>query len=140
LRARSQKGRSAETAIFPNRKQAKEWAASTESAIRENRNFPHAAAKRTSFDALALARAAAEIRDPQVARALSLESGKMWITYATPVGDGLLRLLGPIPSGEKWEFTLREHVEYDDRLHSNETHEPRGRNYTARERFDKMKG
>jgi integrase len=48
------KGRSAETAIFPNRKEAKEWAASIESAIRENRYFPHAAAKRTSFDALAV--------------------------------------------------------------------------------------
>ena len=47
------KGRSAESANFPSRKEAKEWAASIESAIRENRYFPHAAAKRTSFDALA---------------------------------------------------------------------------------------
>ena len=47
------KGRSAESATFPNRKEAKEWAASIEAAIRENRYFPHAAAKRTSFDALA---------------------------------------------------------------------------------------
>jgi integrase len=47
------KGRSAESANFPSRKEAKEWAASIETAIRENRYFPHAAAKRTSFDALA---------------------------------------------------------------------------------------
>lgn len=47
------KGRSPESATFPNRKEAKEWAASIEVAIRENRFFPHAAAKRTSFDALA---------------------------------------------------------------------------------------
>jgi len=39
--------------MFPNRKEAKEWAAPMESAIGENRYFPHAAAKRTSFDALA---------------------------------------------------------------------------------------
>ncbi len=47
------KGRRAESATFPNRKEAKEWAESIESAIREGRHFPHAAAKRTSFDALA---------------------------------------------------------------------------------------
>ena len=47
------KGRRAESATFPNRKEANEWAASIETAIRENRHFPHAAAKRTSFDALA---------------------------------------------------------------------------------------
>ena len=47
------KGRRAESATFPNRKEAKAWAESLESAIRENRHFPHAAAKRTSFDALA---------------------------------------------------------------------------------------
>jgi integrase len=47
------KGRSSESANFPSRKEAREWAASIESAIRENRYFPHAAAKRTSFDALA---------------------------------------------------------------------------------------
>jgi hypothetical protein len=47
------KGRSAESATFPNRKEAKEWASSIEAAIRQNRYFPHAAAKRTSFDALA---------------------------------------------------------------------------------------
>ena len=47
------KGRSSESATFPNRKEAEAWAASIESAIREGRHFPHAAAKRTSFDALA---------------------------------------------------------------------------------------
>lgn len=47
------KGRRAESATFPNRKEANEWAASIETAIRESRHFPHAAAKRMSFDALA---------------------------------------------------------------------------------------
>ena len=47
------KGREAECATFPNKKEAKEWAESIEAAIREGRHFPHAAAKRTSFDALA---------------------------------------------------------------------------------------
>lgn len=47
------KGRSSESATFPNRKEAEQWAASIESAIREGKHFPHAAAKRTSFDALA---------------------------------------------------------------------------------------
>ena len=47
------KGRPAESATFPNRKEAEAWAASLETAIREGRHFPHAAAKRTSFDALA---------------------------------------------------------------------------------------
>lgn len=47
------KGRSSEAATFPNRKEAEAWAASIETAIREGRHFPHTAAKRTSFDALA---------------------------------------------------------------------------------------
>jgi integrase len=47
------KGRAAESATFPNRKEAEAWAASLETAIREGRHFPHAAARRTSFDALA---------------------------------------------------------------------------------------
>jgi integrase len=47
------KGRASESATFPNRKEAEAWAASVESAIREGRHFPHAVAKRTSFDALA---------------------------------------------------------------------------------------
>jgi integrase len=47
------KGRPPESASFPNRKEAVAWAESLEAAIREGRHFPHAAAKRTSFDALA---------------------------------------------------------------------------------------
>ena len=47
------KGRPPESARFPNRKEAVAWAESLESSIREGRHFPHAAAKRTSFDALA---------------------------------------------------------------------------------------
>src|SRR6185437_694345 len=47
------KGRSSESATFPNRKEAEAWAASIETAIREGRHFPHAAARRTSFDNLA---------------------------------------------------------------------------------------
>jgi len=47
------KGRPAESASFPNRKEALAWAQSLEAAICEGRHFPHAAAKRTSFDALA---------------------------------------------------------------------------------------
>ena len=46
------KGRSSESATFPNRREAEAWAASIETAIREGRHFLHAAAKRTSFDAL----------------------------------------------------------------------------------------
>jgi integrase len=47
------KGRPPEFASFPNRKEAVAWAESLEASIREGRHFPHAAAKRTSFDALA---------------------------------------------------------------------------------------
>jgi len=47
------KGRSSESETFPNRKEAKDWAASIETAIREGRHFPHAQSRRTSFDALA---------------------------------------------------------------------------------------
>ena len=47
------RGRPPESASFPNRKEAVAWAESLESSIREGRHFPHAAAKRTSFDALA---------------------------------------------------------------------------------------
>lgn len=53
FRAQVRKKGRRESATFPNRKEAKEWAASTETAIREQRHSPHAAAKRTSFDALA---------------------------------------------------------------------------------------
>ena len=47
------KGREPESATFPNLKEAKAWAISVEAAIREARHFPYAAARRTSFDALA---------------------------------------------------------------------------------------
>lgn len=47
------KGRALESATFPNLKEAKAWAISIEAAIREARHFPYAAARRTSFDALA---------------------------------------------------------------------------------------
>ena len=47
------KGRASESQTFPNLKEAKAWAASIETAIREGRHFPHAAARRTNFDAMA---------------------------------------------------------------------------------------
>ena len=47
------KGRAPESANFPNLKEAKAWAISVEAAMREARHFPYAAARRTSFDALA---------------------------------------------------------------------------------------
>jgi integrase len=47
------KGRPAESANFPNKAEAKAWAESIETAIREGRHFPHAAARRKSFDELA---------------------------------------------------------------------------------------
>ncbi len=43
------KGRPAESSTFPNRKEAKDWAASIESKIREGKHFPHARARRTGF-------------------------------------------------------------------------------------------
>jgi hypothetical protein len=43
----------AQSETFPNGKEAQQWAQSIEAAIREGRHFPHAAARRTSFDALA---------------------------------------------------------------------------------------
>lgn len=46
------KGRPAESATFPNRKEAQRWAASIETAIREGRHFPSSRAQRTAFDAL----------------------------------------------------------------------------------------
>jgi len=47
------KGQRPQSATFPNKREAQAWAASIETAIREGRHFPHVAAKRTSFDALA---------------------------------------------------------------------------------------
>jgi integrase len=43
-----------ESATFPLKSEAKEWATSLESAIRQGKHFPHAVARRTSFDALAV--------------------------------------------------------------------------------------
>jgi integrase len=43
------KGRPALSETFPNIKEAKAWAGSTESAIREGRHFPHLKSKRTQF-------------------------------------------------------------------------------------------
>src|ERR1700722_7923359 len=42
-----------ESATFPRKAEAVEWAASLETAIREGKHFPHAAARRVGFDALA---------------------------------------------------------------------------------------
>ena len=41
---------------------------------------------------------------------------------ATPVGEGLLRLLGPMPLGEVWKFRPGEYIEYEDQLLSDGTH------------------
>lgn len=46
------KGRPTASATFPNRKEARAWGVSIEAAVRENRHFPNAPARRTSFDAL----------------------------------------------------------------------------------------
>src|SRR5260221_766996 len=46
------RGRS-ESATFPLKAEAKEWAGKVETAIREGKHFPHAAAKRVTFDTLA---------------------------------------------------------------------------------------
>lgn len=42
-----------ESATFPLKAEAKEWAQSIETAIRQGKHFPHAAARRVGFDALA---------------------------------------------------------------------------------------
>ncbi len=47
------KGRSSESATFSTRKKAVSWAKALESAIEDRRYFPHAEARRKSFDALA---------------------------------------------------------------------------------------
>jgi len=43
------KGRPALSETFPSKKEAENWAASVESAIREGRHFPHLKSKRTQF-------------------------------------------------------------------------------------------
>jgi len=47
------KGRPSESETFTSRAKAEAWGKAVESAIEEGRHFPHAAARRTSFDALA---------------------------------------------------------------------------------------
>jgi integrase len=62
------KGRPSESATFSSRAKAESWAKSLESAIEEGRHFPHAKARRTSFDALAadyVATALTEFDDKQ---------------------------------------------------------------------------
>jgi integrase len=44
-----------ESATFPRKAEAVEWADAIETAIRQNKHFPHAAARRTTFDTLAKA-------------------------------------------------------------------------------------
>jgi integrase len=46
------KGKSAQSQTFPNVKEAKAWAASLESAAREDRNYPNLRARRTKFSDL----------------------------------------------------------------------------------------
>ena len=41
---------------------------------------------------------------------------------AVPVGEGLLRLLGPVPLGEVWRFLPGEYIEYEDQLLPSGTH------------------
>jgi hypothetical protein len=52
-RPSAQEGAPGRIGDVPTKREAQEWAASIETAIPEGRHFPHAAAKRTSFDALA---------------------------------------------------------------------------------------
>jgi integrase len=47
------KGYSTQSECFPNRKEALEWATQIEAAIRQGKHFPHAAARRETFDSLA---------------------------------------------------------------------------------------
>jgi integrase len=46
------RGRPSESETFPNKKEALDWAAATETAIRDGRHFPHRRAARTAFDGL----------------------------------------------------------------------------------------
>jgi integrase len=46
------KGKPAQSQTFPNQKEAKAWAASLESAAREDRNYPNLRARRTKFSDL----------------------------------------------------------------------------------------
>jgi hypothetical protein len=47
---------------------------------------------------------------------MPLSAGKWTATWAAPAaGEGLLRLLGPVPIGETWQFCPGEYVEYEER-------------------------
>jgi len=50
------------------------------------------------------------------------EPGSLCIAYAKPAGEGLLRLLGPVPKGEEWRYLPGECVEYDDQVLPDGTH------------------
>jgi integrase len=52
-RAQIRVGGRSESATFPRKDEAKEWAASIETAVRQGKHFPHAAARRVTFDTLA---------------------------------------------------------------------------------------
>jgi integrase len=71
------KGRPAESETFPNVKEAKAWAGSTETAIRENRHFPHRRASRTSFDKL-IERYGEFLDDAQLANADARKQHLAW--------------------------------------------------------------
>ena len=87
------KGRSSEAATFPNRKEAEAWAASIETAIREGRHFPHAAAKRTSFDALAKDYAETVLVEfDQAQRAARTLQLNWWSKQVRPLGSFLRRM------------------------------------------------
>ncbi|HTW73836.1 MAG TPA: site-specific integrase [Steroidobacteraceae bacterium] len=76
------RGRAPESKTFPNRKEAKAWADSVESAIREGRDFPHAAARRTSFDALCEDYAKTVLADAREGtRAARTEQLKWWAAH-----------------------------------------------------------
>lgn len=47
------KGHETQSKTFPNKREAQQWATGVEAAIRENRNFPHLRAMRTSFSEVA---------------------------------------------------------------------------------------
>ena len=46
---------------------------------------------------------------------LPLARGRWRLVEAVPDGDGLLRIKGEMPEGEKWQFRPGEHVEYENR-------------------------
>lgn len=87
------KGRATETATFPNLKEAKAWAVSIEAAVREARHFPYAAARRTSFDALAKDYVETVLADEERAVLLSACAKSEWRALralARPAWTGLV--------------------------------------------------